>query len=139
MVAFVLGWNLNQSSDSPPVAAGTIEFDGTLQAPDSGGGSAEVVVEKTGIGRVISIDSDDLPILPTGDYYELWFVGPDDSPESPDRISAGTFHPDADGRSQVNFAAAVDPTLFPAIEVTAEPADGNPEATGPVVLRATIP
>ena len=77
-----------------------------------------------------------LPILPTGEYYQVWFVGPDDEPGAPDRISAGTFHPDPQGRSDVRFAAAVDPALYPIVEITAEPGDGDPLPTGPVVLRA---
>ena len=63
---------------------------------------------------------------------------PTTRPGAPDRISAGTFHPDPQGRSDVRFAAAVDPELYPIVEITAEPGDGNPLATGPVVLRATI-
>ena len=54
-------------------------------------------------------------------------------PSEPD--SAGTFHPDEDGRSFVRFAAAVDPALYPVVTVTAEPSDGDPRATGPEVLR----
>ena len=92
-------------------------------------------VRKTGIGRVIRFHTEDLPILPQGAYYELWFLGPGDAPGTPNRISAGTFHPDAQGRSHVTFAAAVDPSLYPVLSVTAEPGDGDPSATGPEVLR----
>ncbi len=52
---------------------------------------------ETGIGRVIEFRSDDLAILPKGEYYELWFVGPGDSRRKSNRISAGTFHPDPRG------------------------------------------
>ena len=68
----------------------------------------------------------------------MWFVAADDSPDSPDRISAGTFHPDPSGRSDVRFAAAVNPELYPIVEITAEPGDGDPLPNGPVVLRAEI-
>jgi hypothetical protein len=95
-----------------------------------------VEVTKTGIGRVIAFASDDLPILPEGDYYELWFVGSGDGPARRNRISAGTFHPDPDGRSHASFTAAVDPTLYPTVSVTAEPGDGDPAPTGPEVLRS---
>lgn len=128
LVAFVL-----LSSDG-----GVVEFDGVMVSSD-GGETAQVTVEALGIGRRISLDTDDLPILPTSEYYELWFVGPGDTPQSPDRISAGTFHPDDDGRSQIEFVAAVDPTLYPTIVITAEPGDGNPLPGGPEVLRAVIP
>lgn len=100
------------------------------------GAEATVEVRKTGIGRVIKLQTDELPILPKGDYYELWFVGPGDTPARPNRISAGTFHPDENGRSEVTFAAAVDPALFPVLSVTAEPGDGDPRPTGPEVLRS---
>ena len=39
--------------------------------------------------------------------------GPGDRRGSPNRISAGTFHPDPEGRSNVRFAAAVDPQKIP--------------------------
>jgi anti-sigma-K factor RskA len=116
-------------------AGGTVELQAVLSAP-RGPAQASVEVRKTGIGRVIRFDTNDLPILPRGDYYELWFVGPGDTRSTPNRISAGTFHPDERGRSHVRFAAAVDPALYPVLSVTAEPGDGNPERTGPEVLRS---
>ncbi len=91
---------------------------------------------KTGIDRVIEFRTDDLPILPKGEFYELWFVGARDTETSPNRISAGTFHPDEAGRSHVTFAAAVDPAEYPILSVTAEPGDGDPRRTGAEVLRS---
>jgi hypothetical protein len=67
-----------------------------------------------------------------------WFVGPGDRAGAPDRISAGTFHPDENGRSNVRFAAAVDPADYPRLAVTLEPADGNPRRSGPEVLRSPV-
>jgi hypothetical protein len=128
--AFFLG---GRALDDAP--AGTREISGVLRAPGGGGATASVEVTKTGIGRVVELSSDDLPILPAGELYEVWFVGPGDRPGAPRRISAGTFHPDGDGRSEVTLAAAVDPALFPTIVVTAEPGDGDP-APGREVLRS---
>ena len=91
---------------------------------------------ETGIGRVIEFRSDDLAILPKGEYYELWFVGPGDSRRKSNRISAGTFHPDPEGRSHVSFAAAVDPVKYPVLSVTAEPGDGDPRPSQREVLRS---
>ncbi len=126
--AFVLG---GRADDAPD---GTREIAAVLTDPGGGGASASVEVTKTGIGRVVELSSDDLPILPTGQLYEVWFVGPSDRPAAPQRISAGTFHPDEAGRSEVTLAAAVDPALFPVIAVTAEPGDGDP-VPGREVLR----
>ena len=118
--------------------AGTLELRAALGAPAGGPPLATAEVTKTGIGRVIAFETDELPILPKGEYYELWFVGPGDTLERPNRISAGTFHPDENGRSDVRFAAAVDPAKYPVLSVTAEPGDGDPQRTGPEVLR-TLP
>jgi len=123
---------LGVRADSPP---GELELRAALHGA-GGSVGASVDVRKTGIGRVVSFRSDTLPILPKGDYYELWFVGPGDRPGRPNRISAGTFHPDENGRSHVVFAAAVDPALYPTLSVTAEPGDGDPRPTGPEVLRS---
>jgi len=100
------------------------------------GAQARAEVTETGIGRVIEFRSDDLAILPKGEYYELWFVGPGDSRRKSNRISAGTFHPDPEGRSHVSFAAAVDPAKYPVLSVTAEPGDGDPRPSRREVLRS---
>ena len=91
-----------------------------------------------GIGRTVDLESDSLKILPKGEYYEVWFVGPGDTPAKPNRISAGTFHPDDEGRSKVELTAAVDPSKYPELSVTAEPGDGNPAPNGPEVLRTRL-
>jgi hypothetical protein len=114
---------------------GEIEYAGPITGD---GAVGELRVIKTGIGRVVELDTDDLAILPTGELYEVWFVGPGDTPESPNRISAGTFHPDEDGRSQVTFAAAVDPALYPVVQITSELGDGDPSPSTVVVLEVRI-
>ena len=105
---------------------------------DDGRRQAEVEGTRVGEGRVIRLKSDDLPILPKGEFYEVWFVGPGDSPASPNRISAGTFHPDDRGRTKIVLFGAVDPKKLPVLEITAEPGDGNPLPSGPAVLRTQL-
>ncbi len=103
-----------------------------------GARTATVSLVETGIGRVVELRTDDLPILPKGEYYEVWFVGRGDSPRRPNRISAGTFHPDEDGRSNVTFAAAVDPAKYRRMAITAEPGDGDPSPAGRDVLAGRV-
>jgi hypothetical protein len=134
VMAFLLGGALANRDDP---ARRDQEFAATLVSPE-GAGTATVTGTKVGTGRIVRLATDDLPILPTGELYEVWFVGPGDSPEAPNRISAGTFHPDAEGRSRVELTAAVDPALYPTIVVTAEPGDGNPLPSGVEVMRADI-
>ncbi|MGH9226475.1 MAG: anti-sigma factor domain-containing protein [Acidimicrobiales bacterium] len=118
-------------------SVGVLEFAAVLRAP---GGAITVTAEgrRVGIGRIVHLRTDDLPILPKGEYYEIWFVGPGDSPGRPNRVSAGTFHPDAQGRSDIEVTAAVDPTKFPELSVTAEPGDGDPAPSGREVLRGPL-
>jgi anti-sigma-K factor RskA len=123
---------LGLGAGGPP---GELELRTALVAP-TGTAHASVEVTKTGIGRVIAFRSDSLPTLPKGEYYELWFVGRGDAPGRRNRISAGTFHPDEDGRSDVELTAAVDPALYPTLSVTSEPGDGDPRPNGPEVLRS---
>ena len=123
---------LGSGDDGP---AGEVEYAGPIVGDV---GAADLRVVKTGIGRVIEIDTADLEILPTGEYYEVWFVGPGDEPETPNRISAGTFHPRPDGVTDVTLAAAVDPAKYPVVVVTAEPGDGDPTPSGDVRLRTVI-
>lgn len=142
LVAFALGVgvarSLDGSDDDVGTAAGDVEFEGAMTGPAGQGAPAQLRVTAIGIGRVVDLDTDVLPILPTGEFYEVWFVGGEDSPATPNRISAGTFHPDPDGRSRVQFAAAVNPELYPVVEITAEQGDGNPISSGRIVLRAVV-
>lgn len=111
------------------LARGTDEFVATLV-----GDGVEVSVEGASApeGRIITLRSPSLPVLPEGDYYELWFVDTDGN-----RISAGTFHPDEQGRTLVVLHAAVDPRLAGEMEITREPGDGDPAPSGDVVARGS--
>ncbi len=139
VAAFALGGAVLDEGEHPEnlLAGGVVEFDVTLVAAD-GQATATAAGVLTGIGRIVQLRTDELPILPKGEFYELWFVGPGDTGPSPNRISAGTFHPDEKGRSHVDLTAAVNPQLYPQISITAEPGDGNPAPTGPEVLRGDI-
>lgn len=97
---------------------------------------ADARVNVIGPGRLVEIKSDTVPVIPKGTYYELWVVGPGDAPGRPNRISAGTWHPDSRGVTDVRFLIAADPQRFPDIEVTREPPDGDPRPSGRVVLMS---
>ncbi|MDO8212026.1 anti-sigma factor [Conexibacter sp. CPCC 206217] len=131
----LVGEAIDGSDSAAP--AGVVEYAGAIQLPD-GGDAGTLEIRAIGIGRTVDLRTDELPLLPRGDYYEVWFVGPGDTPARPNRISAGTFHPDRTGRSDVQLKAAADPALYPTVEITAEPSDGNPAATGPEVMRARV-
>lgn len=108
---------------------GPVEIQGSL----TGASEGEIVVTMLGSGREVELTSSGFPILPKGEAYEVWFVGAGDDPADPNRISAGTFHPDEEGNTDVILHAAVDPALYPLVEVTAEPPGGDPAVEGDVV------
>ena len=116
--------------------AGVVEFDQSITAADSG--RVNVEGRLVGIGRIVDLSSSDLPILPKGEFYEVWFVGPGDTFESQNRISAGTFHPDTEGKTDVVLTAAVDPRLYPILVITAEPSDGDPRPSDTEILRGKL-
>lgn len=118
-------------------SGGVQEFAAQFRS-DDGTRSARLEGTRVEVGRIVRLQSDDLPILPKGEYYEVWFIGPGDSEGAPNRISAGTFHPDTLGRTDVVLLAAVDPVKLPVVEVTAEPADGDPRPSGPAVIRSRL-
>ena len=105
-----------------------------LAAADVGSGRGEAVVRDVDGGRKVELAVSGLPANPPGTYYECWFVGPGDTEEQPNRVSAGTFTVDAAGNATVTMISAADPARFPKMGVTLEPDDGNPARTGPKYL-----
>ena len=115
---------------------GTTEVDTALVAP-GGGVAGSALVTATGIGRIVKLESGSLPVLDNDEeFYEAWFVAPGDTPEEPNRVSAGTFHPDEQGKTSVRLTAAVVPKSYPVLSMTREPRDGDPRPTGREVLRS---
>lgn len=132
-VVLAVGIRIGEGGEGgAPSVSASAEFTALLTG-ESGG--ADVRVSELGIGRSIVLRTDDLAVLDnTEEFYELWFVGAGDTAEDPDRVSAGTFHPDDEGRTSVRLTAAVKPRDYPSLSVTREPRDGDPSRTGPEVL-----
>lgn len=108
-------------------STGEPEFSATLAA---GSVRAEISGRLVPFGRVVELRSDDLPVLPKGQFYELWFVTTGEA--QPRRISAGTFHPDDDGHTDVALFAAIDPRRYQRVEMTSVTTDTE------LVLRGDV-
>lgn len=93
---------------------------------DSGRARAEVRPTETGLAITLKVE--DLPQAPAGSYYELWLVGKDDTPGTPNRVSAGTFR--AGSSETLSMRSAADLEHYPRMEVTLEPDNGNPAREG---------
>jgi len=71
----------------------------------------------------------ELPPVPAGKTYELWWITDKQGP-----INAGLFHPDERGLSRVDTSVPTTAGAIQAAAVTIEPAGGTPKPTGPMVL-----
>ncbi len=125
LVAGILGVGIfvaltgDSSSRGVPLTA-------TALAP---GASGELRGEKVGQNLQVELEVEGLPQLGKHEYYEMWYAT-----ESGERISCGTFRVRPEGPTDVNLTAPALATSYPLIEVTREPDDGDPAASGKKVL-----
>jgi anti-sigma-K factor RskA len=124
LIAGILGIGLfaaitGDSSSGLPLTA-------TALAP---GASGELRGEKVGENLRVELEVEGLPELRKHEYYEMWYAT-----ESGERISCGTFRAQPEGRTTVNLTAPALATSYPVIEVTREPDDGDPAASGKKIL-----
>ncbi len=78
------------------------------------------------------VRTDRLPPSPPGSRYELWLRGPGG------RVSAGSFRLTGYGPEVLPFTIGVDPMTYPRVEITLEPADGDPSSSGDVLMTARL-
>jgi anti-sigma-K factor RskA len=74
-----------------------------------------------------------LPSLPEGRAYQLWFVTADAR-----KISAGLLAPDAEGHAILITDVPPEARATTVAAVTTEPAGGSAQPTGPIVLVANV-
>jgi anti-sigma-K factor RskA len=75
----------------------------------------------------------DLKPSTNGGFYELWLMNSAD-----DLVSLGSFRVPASGNADVTVPLPADPDGFAALDISAEPADGNPAHSASSVLRAPL-
>jgi anti-sigma-K factor RskA len=102
----------------------------TALAPEARG---EAQVERVGQNIRVDLEVWGMPDLKEGEYYEMWYYADDGG-----RISCGTFRAGPEGRTTVNLSAPAGARSYPEIEITREPDDGNPEASGEAVLEGSF-
>jgi len=114
--------------DDLPVVAST---ELTVLADDSSGGDAEVVQE--GAGRVLELDVPTLTRDPKG-FYEVWLLDKD----AKRLVSIGLLDPSQGTTARFPIPDDVDLATYPVVDVSVEPADGNPAHSGDSVVRGTL-
>jgi anti-sigma-K factor RskA len=105
-----------------------------LNAQPGKTGQATVQLRREGAGVAVDMEVSGLAPNPPGSIYECWFVGPGDTLQQPNRVSAGTFTVGASGRASLHMHSAADLRRFPVMGVTLETDGGNPVRTGEKIL-----
>jgi hypothetical protein len=96
-----------------------VDLEGSPEPPD------ETTVELVRYGdRAYKVVVDGaMPPAPEGHYYEVWMIG------AAGRVSCGTFNAGYEDTVHT-FPVGVDPSEYPIIEITLEPADGDESMNG---------
>jgi anti-sigma-K factor RskA len=74
-----------------------------------------------------------LPPSRGGRFYELWLLGAEG-----ELVSLGSFRVPASGEADISVPLPADPGRFAALDVSVEPADGDPGHSKRSVLRAPL-
>ncbi len=120
-----VGWVVTRDEPTPPVASFRMEaLDDRAGAPVAG------TIVDTDTGPRVEVDLDTLPPPPDGTFYELWLLD----------LDAGRLVSLGPVEQQDSFAvpAAVDVGDYPTIDVSVEPADGDPTHSSDSVLRGPV-
>ena len=96
-------------------------------------GSATATAYDIHGGYKIQLTAKDLPKLGPGQFFECWYVGPNNRPGHPQLITGGTF---SSSNGTFTMWSAADPGTFRVMQVTEEQA-GAGSQQGKVILRGT--
>ena len=76
-------------------------------------------------------DRGGLPPVGGGGFYEVWMMR-----DATHLVALGSFRVGADGRARVDLPVTASPRRFPVLDISREPADGDPAHSGHSVLRS---
>ena len=131
VIAGAVGAGLALSRPAPTEA-----YTLALHSPSGQAASGQAVATHTDSGWSIQLTVAHLPSLPKGQFYECWWIGPDNRPGHPDVISAGTFIVGPSGSATAHMWTAADPETFKAMKITTETMIGTSQP-GQAVLAGT--
>jgi Anti-sigma-K factor rskA/Putative zinc-finger len=100
-----------------------------LAAPAAGPATADAHMRGAGDAQVMTMTARGLPRPPAGGYYEVWLVG-----DGGEDFPVGILAPDGQGIWSLPAEVAA---RYRTIDVTLEPADGDPSRSPRTVLRGS--
>ena len=125
--AAFIGVQLSQIA-APAVAASYV-----LRPQPGQTGSATATAYEIHGGYKFQLTARHLPKLGPGQFFECWYVGPNNRPERPQLITGGTF---SSSNGTFTMWSAADPGTFRVMQITEEQA-GAGSQQGKVILRGT--
>jgi len=122
-------WSLTRSDD-PADRLDRVALSNVGLAPEGAASHAEATLVRTGSGEyALDVDVDDLPQAADG-FLELWII--DTNVEG--MYSLGPLH----GSGRYPLPEHIDPAGFPVVDISIEPADGEPTHSGKSILRGQL-
>jgi anti-sigma-K factor RskA len=118
------GWSVSRVGKGDVVATAVLANEGLSPLGVKSTGTAKVV--HRGKATVLRLSLRQLPQQPSS-YTEVWLI----DTKVKGMISLGPFHGDGD----YTIPRGVDPALFPVVDVSIEPTDGNPTHSGVSIVR----
>ncbi len=125
LVVVGVSWVVTREAAPTPVATFRMDpLDDRVQSAVSG------TIVAADSGQAVDVDLDSLPPAPGGTFYELWLLDLDQGR----LVSLGPVGPDG----TFTVPTAVADGSWPTIDVSVEPADGDPAHSGDSVLRGPV-
>jgi anti-sigma-K factor RskA len=91
------------------------------------GAHADARLEKAAMHLTVS----GLARVAGGGFYEVWMLR-----DPTHLVALGSFRVGADGRARIDLPVTASPRRFPVLDISREPADGDPAHSGHSVLRS---
>lgn len=126
------GLALSGTSDDD-TADGVISASATLKPVGTLAPAASGEAQLKDSGETMAVRVSGLSANAEGDFYEAWLLNADKG-----LVSLGSFKVGDDGKAEIRVPVPVDPSAFPVVDISLEPADGAPGHSGKSVLRAEL-
>ncbi|HEX6621789.1 MAG TPA: anti-sigma factor, partial [Solirubrobacteraceae bacterium] len=91
------------------------------------GAHADALLQRAAMRLTVS----GLPRVGGGGFYEVWMLR-----DPAHLVAVGSFRVGSDGRARVDLPVTASPRRFPVLDISREPADGDPAHSGHSVLRS---
>jgi anti-sigma-K factor RskA len=120
----------DEGGNGPSGTAQKVELAPVGKPNEGASGVAELIARP---GEAATVRVSGLEPSSAGDFYELWLLG-----DKGELVSLGSFNVTESGTAELEVPLPVDPERFRFVDVSREPADGDPSHSSDSVLRGPV-